>query len=321
MFPLILKGRSDIGQDMNAEFEKGLREIIGSSTVYTRQIGEYILDGGGKRLRPKLVMLIGKALGLSGDRMLPLAYTVELMHTASLLHDDVVDGTEIRRSKPTANQVFGDKPALLTGDFISASAMETMCSLGSLEIVREMGATIKKMAEGELKELEHTKAFHDNMDIYLDIIYLKTATLFEFCTYAPGVLCGLGHDDLEALRTYGRAVGMGFQIVDDIINLAPSTSDNKDPFNDILEGKSTLPLVFLFKEKPEVLKTVAGMASPDEKQQYIIAHIEPEILRRSRDVAREYLDEALKSIRDTGYCSEDLTQIPEAVAAQIEDRF
>ncbi len=321
MFPLILKGCSDIGQDMNAEFEKGLREIIGSSTVYTRQIGEYILDGGGKRLRPKLVMLIGKALGLSGDRILPLAYTVELMHTASLLHDDVVDGTEIRRSKPTANQVFGDKPALLTGDFISASAMETMCSLGSLEIVREMVATIKKMAEGELKELEYSKAFHDDMDIYLDIIYLKTATLFEFCAYAPGVLGGLQKDVIEALRMYGRAVGMGFQIVDDIINLAPSTSDNKDPFNDILEGKSTLPLVFLFKEKPEVLKAVAGMASPYDKQQYIISHIEPGILRRSRDVAREYLEESLKSLHETGYCSEDLARIPEAVAAQIEERF
>ncbi|MBN2298569.1 MAG: polyprenyl synthetase family protein [Deltaproteobacteria bacterium] len=321
MFPLILKVRSDIGLDMNAEFENRLREIIRSSTAYTCQIGEYILDAGGKRLRPKLVMLIGKAVGLSQDRILPLAYTVELMHTASLLHDDVVDGTEIRRSRPTANQVFGDKPALLTGDFISASAMETMCALGSLEVITEMVKTIKKMAEGELKELEYAKSFHDIVEVYLDVIYLKTATLFEFCTYAPGVLAGLPQDGLDALRIYGRSVGMGFQIVDDIINLSPSKNDNKDPFNDILEGKSTLPLVFLFKEKPEVLKKVIGMSSPYEKQQYIISHIEPRLLQKSRDVAREYLDEALDSIRDTGYFSEDLARIPEAIAAQIEDRF
>jgi len=306
---------------MFVEFEEKLREIIRSSTTYTGQIGEYILNAGGKRLRPKLVMLIGKAVGLSQDRILPLSYAVELMHTASLLHDDVVDGTEMRRSRPTANQVFGDKPALLTGDFISASAMETMCKLGSLDIIASMVQTIKKMAEGELKELEYAGSFHDDIEVYLDIIYLKTATLFEFCTYAPGVLAGLHQEELDTLRVYGRAVGMGFQIVDDIINLSPSKDDNKDPFNDIFEGKSTLPLVFLFKERPEVLKAVSGMSSPVEKQQYIISHIEPGILHKSRDVAQDYLNEALNRIHDTGYCSDDLVRIPQAIIAQIESRF
>jgi len=306
---------------MDAAFEEKLREIIHSSTPYTQQIGEYILDSGGKRLRPKLVELIGEAVGLAPEMIHCLEYAVELMHTASLLHDDVVDGTEIRRAKPTANQVFGDKPALLTGDFISSTALELMCSLGSLKVIKAMVQTIKKMAEGELKELEYARSFHDDVDVYLDIIYLKTATLFEFCTYTPGVLAGLPQGPLDALTMYGRAIGMGFQIVDDIINLTPSEDDNKDPFNDILEGKSTLPLVFLFKEKPEILDTVSEMSDPYEKQQFIISHIGPGVLNKSREVAQNYLDEAAMAVKDTGYLSDDLRKIPTTIIAQIENRF
>jgi octaprenyl-diphosphate synthase len=125
MLPLILDIWSVIALKMDNEFEVHLKEVLDSSSSYTGRIGQYILDSGGKRLRPKVVALMGKAIGLPESSYLPFAYTVELMHTASLLHDDVVDGTEIRRSRPTANQVFGDKPALLAGDFISASAMET----------------------------------------------------------------------------------------------------------------------------------------------------------------------------------------------------
>ncbi|MRR14578.1 octaprenyl-diphosphate synthase, partial [archaeon] len=156
---------------MDASFENGLRSIFQSSTQYTAQIGEYILSSGGKRLRPKLVMLIGRAIGLEAEAVMPLAYTVELMHTASLLHDDVVDSTEMRRAKPTANQVFGDKPALLAGDFITASAMETICGLGSMDLITGMARTIRRMSEGELKELQYAKDFHEDMEAYLDIIY------------------------------------------------------------------------------------------------------------------------------------------------------
>lgn len=306
---------------MDASFEKNLKDIFQSSTQYTAQIGEYILSSGGKRLRPKIVMLIGKAVGLPDEKVMPLAYTVELMHTASLLHDDVVDGTAIRRSRPTANQVFGDKPALLAGDFISASAIDTMCGIGSLDLIKGMVLTIKKMAEGELKELEYALAFHDRLDVYLDIIYLKTATLFEYCAYAPGRLAGLSDDVLDALVAYGRAVGMGFQIVDDIINLTPSKDDNKDPFNDILEGKSTLPLVFIFRDNPQVLARVSSFPGPEEKQRFLISLITPEILQRSRDVAQAHLDDALEALRKTGYLTHELEQIPGAILAQLDNRF
>ena len=306
---------------MDASFEKNLQQIFQSSTRYTTQIGEYILGSGGKRLRPKLVMLIGRALGISDEKIMPVAYTVELMHTASLLHDDVVDGTAIRRARPTANQVFGDKPALLVGDFISASAIETMCGIDSLDLIRAMVQTIRKMAEGELKELEYAQTFHDRLDVYLDIIYLKTATLFEYCAYAPGVLAGLSDGALDALVTYGRAVGMGFQIVDDIINLAPSQDDNKDPFNDILEGKSTLPLVIIFQENPQVLDSVSRLTEPEKKVQFLAPYITPQVLQESRNIARDHLERARDALRRTGILMPELEQIPDSILAQLERRF
>lgn len=306
---------------MDREFEKHLKEILASSSSYTGRIGQYILDSGGKRLRPKIVAFVGQAAGLSPDIYMPFAYTVELMHTASLLHDDVVDGTEIRRSRPTANQVFGDKPALLAGDFISASAIETMCSLGNMRLALSMVQTIKKMAEGELRELEHTRAFHDSMEVYLDIIYLKTASLFELCSLGPGILAGLPEDILDQLAVYGKCVGLAFQIVDDIMNVCPDERDNKDAFNDILEGKSTLPLVLLFRQRPEVLRKVAALSDPEEQRQYLMAELSQDILRLSRDKAKEYLDRSIQALRETGLRSEALEGIPAQVIGQVMDRF
>jgi len=318
---LIFTRLFDIGHAMDGAFEKGLREIFQSSTRFTSQIGEYILGSGGKRLRPKLVMIMGKAVGLAEEKILPIAYTVELMHTASLLHDDVVDCTSIRRARPTANQVFGDKPALLVGDFVTASALETMCGLGNLDLVAGIIRTVKSMSEGELKELQYAKEFHDDLDIYLDIIYLKTATLFEYCASAPGLAAGLSPDALDALATFGRSVGMGFQIVDDIINLTPSKDDNKDAFNDIVEGKSTLPLVFLFRENPAVLAEMSGIPDPAERKNRLVPLITTGILQRSREVAQQYLDEALSALHRAGVKTEELAWIPQAIASQLDNRF
>lgn len=306
---------------MDRDFERHLKEILTSTSSYTDRIGQYILDSGGKRLRPKIVVYVGQAAGLSPDVYMPFAYTVELMHTASLLHDDVVDGTEIRRSRPTANQVFGDKPALLAGDFISASAIETMCSLGNMRLALSMVQTIKKMAEGELRELEHTTSFHDSMETYLDIIYLKTASLFELCSLGTGILAGLPEETLELLVAYGRFVGMAFQIVDDIINLCPDEGDNKDAFNDILEGKSTLPLVILFQQRPEVLRKVTTLPDPEEQRLYLMAELSPEILRLSRDKAREYLDGSIQALHRARLHTDALANVPVQIIGQVSNRF
>jgi len=306
---------------MNPEFERELRQMTRSSTPLTSKIAEYILNSGGKRLRPRLILLIGSSIGLAQKDILPLAYTVELLHTASLLHDDVVDGTIVRRSKPTANQAFGDKSALLAGDFLSSSALEITCQMGKLEVVTTMITTIKKMAEGELKELEHAGHFHDNIDVYLDIIYLKTATLFEFCAQAPGIVAGISGKILDDLITFGRCIGMGFQIVDDIINFAPGKRDTKDAFNDIAEGKSTLPLIFLFQQQPDLLQHISEISKPLQRQKFIIPYMSADILTKSKSVSQSYCDEALKALARTGYLNDDLAQIPAAIMAQLDGRF
>lgn len=321
MLPLILPVWSVIALPMNEEFERHLKEILSSSASVTSEIGSYILDSGGKRLRPKLVALVGIALGVDANLYMPLAYTVELMHTASLLHDDVVDGTEIRRSRPTANQVFGDKQALLTGDFMSASAMEIMCSVGNMKLAVNVVRTIKKMSEGELKEIEFCRDFHDRMDVYLDIIYLKTASLFELCTCSPGLLVGVPDKTLDALSDFGRYIGMGFQIVDDIINVSPTAGDNKDAFNDILEGKSTLPVVLLFRRLPDVLKEVRSLKDPVEKKDFLVSKLSVDILGESREIAREYLDKSMEALRGIGCLTPELADVPGQIMAHIIDRF
>lgn len=306
---------------MNAEFEQGLRDNLASSSALTSRIGSYILESGGKRVRPKLALLMGEALGLTQEVVLPLAYSVEILHTASLLHDDVVDGTEIRRARPTANQVFGDKPALLAGDFLSASALDIVFSLGNVTLASQIVKTIKKMAEGELLEIEHSAAFHDNLDVYLNIIYLKTATLLELCTLAPGIIAGLDSELLDAIAEFGRCIGMAFQIVDDIINLVPVEEDDKDAYNDIVERKSTLPLVYLFQAKPELLKSLAETSQPDEWKAMIVPDLTPEILMQSRSVAEDYLNQGVKALYEKGFLTENLHRLATQVLAPIVHRF
>ncbi len=307
--------------DMDIEFENGLRELNSSSAVLTERIGNYILDSGGKRLRPRLVLLIANKIGLAREVALPLAYAVELMHTASLLHDDVVDGTKMRRSRPTANQVFGDKPALLTGDFISASAMELIFGLKDIRIAVELVRTIKKMAEGELKELEFAEKFHRSTDIYFDIIYKKTAVLFEFCATAPGILANLGDTEMGTLSAYGRNIGMAFQIVDDIINLAPKNKDTKDAYNDITEGKSTLPLIYLFDKRPDIMEELNNNTDPEDRKAKLIPYIDRDVLHKSTMAARSFSDKAISVIYNTPMDADELRQIAEIIMAQVDGRF
>jgi len=306
---------------MNSEFERGLKKTTYSSSALSSTVGCYILDSGGKRLRPRLVILIADALGIPTRDIMPLAYTVELLHNASLLHDDIVDGTTIRRFRPTANQVFGDKPALLSGDYMVASALELMLTLGNIKLALDLIKTTKKMATGELKELEYSKIFHSNMDVYLDIIYMKTASLFEFCSSAPGTLANLPQFKLNALAAYGRYIGMAFQIADDIINLYPNEEDNKDAFNDIAEGKTTLPLIYIFEEQPEVVARLNLISDPEERQNLIVPYLSRDILDKSRLEANSYCEKAIAAIKDLDMLTEELHNIPSIIMSPIEERL
>jgi octaprenyl-diphosphate synthase len=306
---------------MNAEFEKGLLNSTLSSSSLTGEIAGYILGSGGKRLRPKLVIMMGEAVGMDLEKIMPMAYSVEILHTASLLHDDVVDGTAIRRSKPTANQVYGDKPALLAGDFLSATAMDIMFSLGSISLAQSIVRTIKKMAEGELKEIEHSASFHNNINVYLDIIYLKTASLFELCTVTPGIIAGLDSNRIDALADFGKGIGMAFQIVDDVINVYPLKDDDKDGCNDIFERKSTLPLIYLFNDRPDLLSDLSSFDDPEKWRDMILPKLGSDILNRCKKTAVEYLDNAISVINQAGFLTDKMLKLPETILDPIESRL
>jgi octaprenyl-diphosphate synthase len=306
---------------MNAEFEKGLLNITLSSSRLTGEIAGYILGSGGKRLRPKLVIMMGEAVGVNLDKIMPMAYSVEILHTASLLHDDVVDGTEIRRSRPTANQVYGDKPALLAGDFLSATALDIIFSLGNINLAQSIVRTITKMAEGELKEIEHSASFHNDINIYLDIIYLKTASLFELCTVTPGIIAGLDSNRIAALADFGKSIGMAFQIVDDMMNVYPLKDDDKDTCNDIYERKSTLPLIYLFNDRPDLLSNLHSTDAPEKWRDIILPKLGIDILKRCKKTAVEYLDNAIKVISQAGFLTDKMLKLPELILEPIESRL
>ena len=306
---------------MNAEFEKGLLNITLSSSRLTGEIAGYILGSGGKRLRPKLVIMMGEAVGVDLEKIMPIAYSVEILHTASLLHDDVVDGTEIRRSKPTANQVYGDKPALLAGDFLSATALDIIFSLENISLAQSVVRTIKKMAEGELKEIEYSASFHNNINVYLDIIYLKTASLFELCTVTPGIIAGLDSNRIAALADFGKRIGMAFQIVDDMINVYPLEDDDKDACNDIFERKSTLPLIYLFNDRPDLLSDLYSIDDPEKWHDMILPKLGSEILNRCQITAVEYLDNAISAINQAGFLTDKMLKLSETILDPIKTRL
>jgi octaprenyl-diphosphate synthase len=306
---------------MNAEFEKALVNITLSSSRLTGEIAGYILGSGGKRLRPKLVLMIGEAVGVDPEKIMPMAYSVEILHTASLLHDDVVDGTEIRRSRPTANQVYGDKAALLAGDFLSATAMDIIFSLGNISLAQSIVRTIKKMAEGELKEIEHAASFHKNINVYLDIIYLKTASLFELCTITPGLIAGLDSNRIDALADFGKNIGMAFQIVDDVINVYPLKDDDKDACNDIFERKSTLPLIYLFNDRPDLISDLSSFDDPEKWRDIILPKLGSDILMRCKRIVVEYLDNAISAIKQAGFLTDTMLKLPETILDPIETRL
>ena len=306
---------------MNAEFEKGLLNITLSSSRLTGEIAGYILGSGGKRLRPQLVIMMGEAIGVDLEKIMPIAYSVEILHTASLLHDDVVDGTEIRRSKPTANQVYGDKPALLAGDFLSATALDIIFSLENISLAQSVVRTIKKMAEGELKEIEYSASFHNNINVYLDIIYLKTASLFELCAVTPGIIAGLDSNRIAALADFGKRIGMAFQIVDDMINVYPLEDDDKDACNDIFERKSTLPLIYLFNDRPDLLSDLYSLDDPEKWRDMILPKLGSEILNRCKITTVEYLDNAISAINQAGFLTDKMLKLSETILDPIKTRL
>jgi octaprenyl-diphosphate synthase len=231
-----------IGQGMD-EVDATLRASLASDVPLVRQIGDYIIGGGGKRLRPALVLLTSGACGHRGRDQYTLAAVVEMIHTATLLHDDVVDESSQRRGRATANAEFGNAAAVLVGDFLYSRAFQLMVALERMAVLRIMSDATNVIAEGEVLQLMQSGRADVDEDAYLAVIHRKTAKLFEAAARLGAVVAGCDVFE-DALARYGMHVGTAFQIMDDVLDYSGDASAiGKNLGDDLAEGKMTLPLI------------------------------------------------------------------------------
>jgi len=232
-----------VEQDMQA-VDTLIKHRLESDVVLVNQLSNYIINSGGKRLRPMLALLMARACGYQGKKHVDVAAIVEFIHTATLLHDDVVDESDMRRGKETANNVWGNQAAVLVGDFLYSRAFEMMVDVDEMRVMSIMAQTTNTIAEGEVLQLLNINDADTSEERYFEVIYSKTAKLFEAACQLGAVLAGLPEDQEKAVAQYGVHLGTAFQLVDDILDyIADSDEMGKNVGDDLAEGKPTLPLI------------------------------------------------------------------------------
>ncbi len=249
--------RSPVDDDLVAA-DAVIRRELTSDVVLVNQISEYIIGAGGKRLRPLLALLAARAAGApaGGDHVLG-AIVIEFIHTATLLHDDVVDGSGQRRGRSTANAVFGNAASVLVGDFLYSRAFQMMVRLGNPRIMSIMADATNVIAEGEVLQLMNAGDPDTTEAQYLDVIYRKTARLFEAGAQIAAVIAGASAEIERALAAYGRHLGNAFQLVDDSLDyLGDPQTRGKNVGDDLAEGKPTLPVIHALKHGSETQRTL-----------------------------------------------------------------
>ncbi|RCS31445.1 octaprenyl-diphosphate synthase [Rhodanobacter denitrificans] len=267
-----------------------IRRRLSSDVVLINQIADHIIAGGGKRLRPMLHVLAAGAAGYRGEHHTKLAAIIEFIHTSTLLHDDVVDDSDLRRGRKTANALWGNAASVLVGDFLYSRSFQLMVELDDMRIMRILADTTNTIAEGEVLQLLNIGNADVSEAAYLAVIERKTAVLFAAATELGGLLGGLPEDEVAALRRYGMELGYAFQIADDLLDYTSDAGTlGKNIGDDLAEGKPTLPLIYaLEKANPEQVQSLrhaiehGGLDSLDR----IIASIRDSgALERTRDRA------------------------------------
>jgi len=232
-----------IADDMKA-VDAVIRARLNSDVMLIRTIGEYIIGAGGKRMRPALLLMMARALGYQGTQHCLLAAVVEFIHTATLLHDDVVDESELRRGRDTANAVFGNAASVLVGDYLYSRAFEMMVEADSMRIMSILSQATTVIAEGEVLQLLNVHDPDTSQERYLQVVRYKTAKLFEAAAQVGAVLAGATPEQEAAAAAYGRHIGTAFQLVDDVLDYSGEAGTlGKNVGDDLREGKPTLPLI------------------------------------------------------------------------------
>ena len=239
--------RSFIAQDMSI-VDDVIREKLHSHVLLIRQVSEYIINSGGKRLRPALVILSAGAFGYSGKFHYNLAAVIEFIHTATLLHDDVVDESELRRNKETANALFGNAASVLVGDFLYSRAFQMMVEVNNMHIMQVLADATNTIAEGEVLQLLNCRDPHVTEENYLQVIRYKTAKLFEAASRLGAILGNATSEEEQAMAIYGMHLGTAFQLIDDMLDYSGNNQDTgKNLGDDLAEGKPTLPLIYAMR--------------------------------------------------------------------------
>lgn len=234
-----------------------IRERLASDVVLVNQIADYIVGSGGKRLRPLVVVVAARACGSRDRRHAEAAAIIEFIHTATLLHDDVVDGSTLRRGRDTANEVWGAEASVLVGDYVYSRAFEMMVSLGSMRIMDVMATATNKIAEGEVLQLMNAHDPDTTEERYFDVIYRKTAKLFEAGVQAAAILSGASAAIESSMARYGKHLGTAFQLIDDVLDYRSDREQlGKNLGDDLAEGKPTLPLIYAMRTGTHEQRTV-----------------------------------------------------------------
>jgi octaprenyl-diphosphate synthase len=300
-------------KDLTIEEARAVDQLIinelSSDVILINQISRYIIASGGKRLRPMLLLLTGKALGEANTGHITLAAVIEFIHTATLLHDDVVDESELRRGQDSANAVWGNAASVLVGDYLYSSAFEMMVRTNNMRVMEILSKTTTAIAEGEVLQLLNCNNPDTTEQKYLDVIARKTAILFSAATRLGAVLSDASPETEEAMALYGQELGVAFQLIDDALDYK-STADNmgKNLGDDLAEGKPTLPLIRAIAtgtpEDAEIITNAIRQGSRDQfnKVYEIIVKTKAiEYTEQCAEQAAQKAIDALASLPDSEY--------------------
>jgi octaprenyl-diphosphate synthase len=279
-----------------------IRKSLHSEVVLINQVADYIINSGGKRLRPALVLLSAGVFGKIETRHHELAAVVEFIHTATLLHDDVVDESSLRRGRATANTLFGNAASVLVGDFVYSRAFQMMVGVQNMRVMDILAEATNIIAEGEVLQLLNINDADISDDDYLRVIHYKTAKLFEAATRLGAVICQASTDDENAMAEYGMRLGTAFQLIDDVLDLSGNSEDiGKNLGDDIAEGKPTLPLLYAMRhgdtKQNQLIRNAIEQGGLEDFSAIIQAVKQTGALDYVRDIAKQEAELACRAIQ------------------------
>lgn len=314
--------RSLVGEDLAAS-DQFIISQLESNIPLIRQVIEYVLTCGGKRIRPLILLLSARALAHKGQKHIDLAAVIELIHTATLLHDDVVDSSTLRRGHKTANMIWGSNTSVLVGDFLYSRAFQIVVELNNMPILNIFAKATHYIAEGEILQLVNCNNPDTTEEFYFDIIKRKTARLFEIAAQLGAMLATDSESDIEAMQQFGSHLGIAYQLIDDALDYSQSADETgKNVGQDIADGKTTLPLIHAMrKSKGADLKLIRNAIETGSNKHLksILGIIEStDAIKYTADAAKEHAHKAkqwLSKIAPTPY-SRSLEELSDFVVAR-----